>query len=77
MLKHTKREIAKKRGIAIVAPMWTDSTAERGVVSYQIYDMTKPGATPTEQARVKVSYLQFHSQLQMAHRQLTFLKASF
>lgn len=55
MLRYTKRETANAQGIAMLAPLWTDNNAQHGDVSYHIYDLTKPGSSPTDKARVKVS----------------------
>ena len=55
LLSYPKRQAAKKQGFAMLAPMWTDNDARAGDVYYHIYDLTKPGSTATDKARVKVS----------------------
>ncbi len=54
MLSYAKSETARKLGFAMLAPLWTDNDARHGDVYYHIYDLMQPGATYTEQARVKV-----------------------
>ena len=56
MLVNTKRNIAQKKGFAMLAPLWTDNDARKGKVYYHIYDLTQPGSTRTDKARVKVSW---------------------
>ncbi|KAK2152978.1 hypothetical protein NP493_2378g00005 [Ridgeia piscesae] len=52
LLAHTKRKNARARGFAMLAPLWTDNDARHGDVYYHIYDLTQPGSTSLEQARV-------------------------
>ena len=54
LLSITKQDKAKKLGFAMLAPFWTDNDARTGAVFYHIYDLTKPGSTAADQARVKV-----------------------
>ena len=54
MLSYHKRQTANKQGFAMLAPLWTDNDARYGDVYYHIYDLTMPGSTATDQARVKV-----------------------
>ena len=54
MLNYAKRQIAKRQGFAMLAPLWTDNDARYGHVYYHIYDITKPGSNSLEQARVQV-----------------------
>ena len=61
MLGYAKRKTAKKQGFAMLAPLWTDSNARHGQVYYHIYDLTQPGSTPTDKARVQVSWSDFLS----------------
>ncbi|KAI0233186.1 Mucin-like protein [Lamellibrachia satsuma] len=53
MLSDAKLKIANKQGFAMLAPLWTDSNARSGTVYYHIYDLTNPGSTAADQARVK------------------------
>ncbi|KAK2165544.1 hypothetical protein NP493_1362g01015 [Ridgeia piscesae] len=53
LLVNTKRNIAQKKGFAMLAPLWTDNDARKGKVYYHIYDLTQPGSTLTDKARVK------------------------
>ncbi|KAK2149526.1 hypothetical protein NP493_2972g00000 [Ridgeia piscesae] len=53
MLGYAKRKTANKQGFAMLAPLWTDNNARYGQVYYHIYDLTQPGSTPTDKARVK------------------------
>ncbi|KAK2160812.1 hypothetical protein NP493_1626g00009 [Ridgeia piscesae] len=53
MLGYMKRKTAQKQGFAMLAPLWTDNNARYGEVYYHIYDLTQPGSTPTDKARVK------------------------
>ena len=55
LLSHAKRELAKKQGFAMLAPLWTDNDAQGGDIFYHVYDLTLPGSTSTDQARVKVN----------------------
>ena len=54
MLNVTKQVTARKRGFAMLAPLWTDNDGRSGDVFYHIYDTTKPGLKYDEKARVKV-----------------------
>ena len=54
MFSYPKRQRADKEGFAMLAPLWTDNDARGARVYYHIYDLTQPGSTPTEKARVKV-----------------------
>ncbi|KAK2180866.1 hypothetical protein NP493_421g00002 [Ridgeia piscesae] len=53
LLGVTKQDKAKKLGFAMLAPFWTDNDARTGNVFYHIYDLTKPGSTAADKARVK------------------------
>ncbi|KAI0239923.1 Mucin-like protein [Lamellibrachia satsuma] len=53
MLSYAKRQTAEKQGFAMLAPLWTDNDAVSGDYYYHIYDLTKPGTSSTDQARVK------------------------
>ncbi|KAI0237078.1 Mucin-like protein [Lamellibrachia satsuma] len=53
MLRYHKRQTANNQGFAMLAPLWTDNDARYGDVYYHIYDLTMPGSTATDQARVK------------------------
>ncbi|KAK2190867.1 hypothetical protein NP493_66g06051 [Ridgeia piscesae] len=53
MLSLTKRLKAKKRGMVMMAPLWTDNDATKGDVYYHIYDLAKAGSTSTDLARVQ------------------------
>ncbi|KAI0210407.1 Mucin-like protein [Lamellibrachia satsuma] len=53
ILSYAKRQTAKKQGFAMLAPLWTDNDARTGDVYYHIYDLTQPGSTSSDQARVK------------------------
>lgn len=54
MLSYAKRKDAERQGFAMLAPLWTDIDAFSGQYHYHIYDLTKPGPSSTDQARVKV-----------------------
>ena len=54
LLAVSKQKRAKKLGFTMLSPLWTDNDARAGEVFYHIYDMTKPGSTAAEKARVKV-----------------------
>ncbi|KAI0221767.1 Dedicator of cytokinesis protein 1 [Lamellibrachia satsuma] len=53
LFSYTKRQTANKQGFAMLTPLWTDNDARSGAVYYHIYDLTKPGSTAADQARVK------------------------
>ncbi|KAK2162840.1 hypothetical protein NP493_1501g01086 [Ridgeia piscesae] len=53
LLSYAKRVTAKKQGFAMLAPLWTDNDAQYGDIFYHVYDLTQPGSTSTDQARVK------------------------
>jgi len=55
LLSYAKRDTAKKQGFAMLAPLWTDNDAQYGDIFYHVYDLTQPGSTSTDQARVKVN----------------------
>ena len=59
MLNVAKRRIAGQQGFAMLAPLWTDNDATSGTVYYHVYDLTQPGTTAPEQARVKVGQILF------------------
>ena len=61
LLGVTKQDKAKKLGFAMLAPFWTDNDARTGNVFYHIYDLTKPGSTAADKARVKVCERAFES----------------
>ena len=54
MLNVTKQSIARRRGFAMLAPLWTDNDGRSGDVFYHIYDTTQPGIKSVDKARVKV-----------------------
>ncbi|KAK2161673.1 hypothetical protein NP493_1565g00035 [Ridgeia piscesae] len=58
MLNVTKRITARKRGFAMLAPLWTDNDGRSGDVFYHIYDTTKPGSAAIDKARVKTNTFQ-------------------
>ncbi|KAK2190863.1 hypothetical protein NP493_66g06040 [Ridgeia piscesae] len=53
MLSLSKRLKASARGMAMVAPLWTDNDATQGDVFYHIYDLANAGSTSTDLARVQ------------------------
>ena len=54
MLNVTKQVTARRRGFAMLVPLWTDNDGRSGDVFYHIYDTTKPGIKSVDKARVKV-----------------------
>ena len=54
LLGVSKEKRAKKLGFTMLSPLWTDNDARTGAVFYHIYDLTKPGSTAADKARVKV-----------------------
>jgi len=71
LLSLAKRLKAKKRGMVMMAPLWTDNDATQGDVFYHIYDLDNAGSTATDMARVQVCtgliFWQFNYVIDMLH----------
>ena len=53
MMSASKKRAVVKSGIAMFAPMWTDSDATHGDVFYQVYDRATKGMSADNKARAK------------------------
>ena len=54
IMSAAKLKKIEKRGMALMAPLWTDNDATKGDVYYHIYDLANAGSTATDLARVQV-----------------------